>query len=176
MNFLTDRVRFGIDVRKKLTGADIYVRGFQIASMLPVIYLFTASGYMKILTKQGVLSLLFDLGAAVLPRGETLLLSSLYRATSSEMVMIFTMLGISLVFGLLSNIIFRENEARGIRARKVFIVLIAADLLVRLIPMKFNLAFGWPMAIIGFLVRAGFIALLIMDIRAAGNDKQEVKK
>ena len=56
------------------------------------------------------------------------------------------------------------------------IVLIAADLLVRLIPMKFNLAFGWPMAIIGFLVRAGFIALLIMDIRAAGNDKQEVKK
>ena len=81
------------------------------------------------------------------------------------------MMIIGLILGLLSNKIFREDEKRGIAARKVFIVLIAIDLVVRLLPMKFNPAFGLPMAAIGFIIRAGFIALLYMDIKAAKNNE-----
>ena len=69
------------------------------------------------------------------------------------------------------NKLFRENEKRGLAVRKVFIILIAIDLIVRLLPMKFNPAFGLPMAAIGFIIRAGSIALLYMDIKAAKNNE-----
>ena len=174
MNFLKEKIVFGTDPRKKLNGSDIYVKTFQVASILPVFYLFMASGYLGIFSKTSVFSVLFDLGVSVLPRAEALALSYLYRVTDNEIIMIFVMMIIGLIFGLISNKIFRENEKRGIAARKVFIILIAIDLIVRLLPMKFNLAFGLPMAIIGFIIRAVSIVLLYMDIKAAKNKEVNV--
>ncbi|MBR4024528.1 MAG: hypothetical protein IKI86_04530 [Firmicutes bacterium] len=171
MNFLKDKIRFGTDPRKRLNGSDLYVKTFQLASILPVFYLFMASGYMGIFSKRTVFSVLFDLGISVLPRAEALALSYIYRITDNELIMVFIMMIIGLILGLLSNKIFREDEKRGIAARKVFIVLIAIDLVVRLLPMKFNPAFGLPMAAIGFIIRAGSIALLYMDIKAANNNE-----
>ena len=167
MNILKDRICFGIDVRKKLNGSDLYVKTFQLASILPVIYFFVASGYMAIYSKSSIFSVLFDLGVSVLPRAETLALSHIYRSTDNEIIVVFIMMVIGLIFGLVSDKIFRENENRGIAARRLFIALIAIDLVIRLIPFKFNLAFGLPMAVIGFVVRAGFIVLLMMDLRAS---------
>ena len=174
MNFLKDRIGFGIDIRKKLNGSDLYVKTFQLASILPVFYLFMASGYMGIFSKRTVFSVLFDLGVSVIPRAEALALSYVYRSTDSELIMVFIMMVLALILGLLSGKIFRENEKRGIIARKLFIVIIAIDLVIRLLPFKFNLVLGWPAVIIGFLIRAGSIALLLMDLKAY--NKNEVKK
>ncbi len=171
MNSLKDKICFGTDPRRKLNGSDIYVKTFQLASILPVFYLFMASGYLGIFSKRSVFSVLFDLGVSALPRAEALALSYLYRMTDNEIIMVFIMMIIGLILGLLSNKIFRESEKRGIAARKAFIALIAIDLVIRLLPMKFNLAFGWPAAMIGFIIRAVSIVLLYMDIRAAKNNE-----
>lgn len=171
MNFLKNKVGFGIDIRKKLNGSDLYVKTFQIASMIPVIYMFVASGSLKLFSTGGPLAWIFDLGMSMLPRVEVMGLSYLYRSTSNEIIMLFTMLAIGLVLGLLSNIIFREDEKRGIAARKLFMALIGIDLVIRLIPVRPNLVFGPVFAVIGLLVRAACIAALYMDIRA---EKQKI--
>ena len=44
MNFLREKIVFGIDPRKKLNGSDLYVKTFQIMSMLPVVFVAVASG------------------------------------------------------------------------------------------------------------------------------------
>ena len=166
MNFLKDKIRFGTDPRKRLNGSDLYVKTFQLASILPVFYLFMASGYMGIFSKRTVFSVLFDLGISVLPRAEALALSYIYRITDNELIMVFIMMIIGLILGLLSNKIFREDEARGIMARKVFMVLIALDLVLRVLPFGFNMAFGLPFEVIGFAVRLLSVAALYMDIKA----------
>ena len=126
MNFLKDKIRFGTDPRKRLNGSDLYVKTFQLASILPVFYLFMASGYMGIFSKRTVFSVLFDLGISVLPRAEALALSYIYRITDNELIMVFIMMIIG---------------------------------------------FGLPMAAIGFIIRAGSIVLLYMDIKAAKNNE-----
>ena len=52
------------------------------------------------------------------------------------------------------------------KARKVFMVLIALDLVLRVLPFSFNLAFGLPFEVIGFAVRLLSVAALYMDIKA----------
>lgn len=166
MNFLNDRIVFGIDPRRKLNGSDLYVKAFQIMSMLPVLFVAVASGDLKLFSSGGPLAWLFELGMSALPRPETLGLSYIFRETSSEVIMTFVMLAIGLILGLLSNKIFREEEKRGVAARKVFMALIAIDLIVRLLPMDFNRVFGLPVMAIGFVLRAACIAALYMDLKA----------
>ena len=166
MNFLNEKIAFGIDPRKKLNGSDLYVKTFQIMSMLPVIFVAVASGDLKLYSSGGPLAWLFELGMSALPRLEMLGLSFLFRETSSEVIMTFVMLAIGLILGLLSNKIFREEEKRGVAARKVFMALLAIDLIVRLLPLDFNRVFGLPVMAIGFVLRAACIAALYMDLKA----------
>ena len=156
MSRLKDKIKFGIDVRKKYTGAELYVRIFQITALL----------HLAIFKEKSVYSVLFDIGIMGLPRAETLALSSVYRITGSEVIVYLTILIIALVLGFSAEKLFKEDRNRGILCRKVFIVLIIIDLLIRLIPMRFNLVMGWPAVIIGFLLRLGCVILLVMDIRA----------
>ena len=44
-------MKFGIDIRGKLTGADLAVRIVQIASALPMLYLVILSGMLSLLTR-----------------------------------------------------------------------------------------------------------------------------
>ena len=169
MSRLKDKIGFGIDVRRKLNGADLYVTIFQIASVLPALYVSIGSGYLGLFTKKGVLSVLFDLGIFSIPRVESLAASTLYRSLDNEIIAIMAVLIIAFILGLLKNKIFKEDKERGIKARKAFIVLIALDLLVRLIPMSFNLTFGWVACVVGFLVRALCAVLLALDIKAEKN-------
>ena len=176
MNRIKEKIQFGIDSRKKLTGADLYVKIFQLASMFPVLYVFMTSGYISIFSKTSVFSVLFDLGISVLPRLEVLPLSYLYRATSNEITVIFVMLFAGLILGLLAGKLFREDFKRGIRARKAFMALIGIDLIARLVPMRYNLAFGWPMAIIGFIIRLACGVFLYLDLKDAGTDADKVRQ
>ena len=46
-------------------------------------------------------------------------------------------------------------------------MLIALDLVIRVIPVKANIAFGIPLAVIGLAVRAICLYLVIRDLKAA---------
>ena len=159
-------MKFGFESRKQLTGADLYIRMMQVAALLPVLYVFTAPGYPAILTQRTVLSALFDLGLSALPRGETLALSLLYRKTASEIAMYFAMLFAALAFGLAAKKLL-ERFPRTFRT--VCVALVGADLILRLLPFRCNMAFGLPCAIAGFVIRLICLALLLQDLRAARN-------
>ncbi len=163
-------MKFGIDVPKKLTGADVYVRVLQITSLLPIAYLLTIPSYMGIITTNNVLTVLFDGGISCLPRAEALLLSLLYRITSSEFTVIFILLGFALAFGLMMKKLLHGKTART--TRYVLIVCIILDLILRLLPLSFNGVFALPYAVAGITVRLICLVLVIFDIIA---DKKQAK-
>ncbi len=156
---------FGVNVRGKLTGADAAVRIFQISSLLPLPYIFLASGYQYLFTKYGLFSVLFDLGFAALPRVETLGLSALYRVTSSEIIVYFLMAALALAVGLAAKRLLRGKERRPVTVRVVWSVLIALDLVFRLVPLPFASLPIWAL-VPGFLLRAACLALVLLDLRA----------
>ena len=94
-----------------------------------------------------------------------LFLAFLYRISGSEVALAFALLVPALVFGLAAGRLLREKGSAA-NARRVFALLIGLDLLSRLIPLRFNLAFGLPFAILGFLLRLGCLALVWLDLRA----------
>lgn len=159
-------MKFGVNLRREKTGAELSVVIFQIISLLPALYIFVLSGYSYLMTKPSFLKTLFDLGLSALPRAEGMALSLLYRRSSSEMVAFFALTGFALTFGLLTGRLLK-GDARSARAsRVVYAALIAVDLIVRLLPLRNNLAFGWPIAILAFLIRLGCLALILLDLRA----------
>ena len=157
-------MKFGIAIRRQLTGGELAVRIYQIASLLPCLYVLSASGYRGIFARYGVFSVLFDLGVSALPRWEALALSALYRLTSGELYFYFTMLALALVWGLVSRPALGERT--GVTIRRIWAGLIAADLVFRLIPLRCNLVLGLPMAAAGFAVRLACLALILLDLRA----------
>ena len=165
---MKSRVKFGIDIRKQLTGADIYVRIFQICALLPLPYLYIAMIDRGIGSSRNLLSVLFDIGMSSIPRIETLALSYMYRITLSEEKVFFFILIIAIALGFAADRVLRGNPALSVRMHKLFIALIACDLIIRLIPVKANLAFGLSGAVIGFILRAGCLYLLILDLKADG--------
>ena len=125
-----NRVEFGIDIRRKLTGADLYVRIFQICSLLPLPYIFLATAHPAILNSRNLFSALFDIGMSSLPRLEAYALSCLYRLTSSEVAVYFVVLAFALALGFISARVLRGNPEASIRFHKAAEVLIALDLAI----------------------------------------------
>ena len=159
-------VKFGIDLRRALTGADVYVRIFQVSAVLPSVFIAAAAAYPPLLLTRNFFSVLFDLGMSMLPRALTLALSTIYRTTGSEIYVYFIPLVIALALGVFADRVLRGSPRKAVLVHKVFIALIAVDLVLRLVPVRYNLVFGWPAAIVGFLVRAGCFAFLVLDLRA----------
>ena len=164
---MSKRVEFGIDIRRKLTGADLYVRIFQICSLLPLPYIFVATAHPAILGTKNVLSVLFDLGLCMIPRAEAFGLSYLYRLTYSEVAVYYVMPAAALALGIAAGRILRGNPEASVNFHKALEVLICLDLVIRIVPVRANLAFGIPAAIAGFAVRAIYLYLVIRDLKAA---------
>lgn len=164
-------IGFGIDIRRKLTGADLYVRIFQICSLLPLPYIFLARSHPPVLETRNLFSALFDIGICTLPRPEAYALSCLYRVTSSEVAVYFVILAIALALGFISGRVLRGNPEASIRFHKAAEVLITLDLAIRIIPVRANFAFGIPAAVIGLAVRAVCLYLVIRDMKAASQNK-----
>lgn len=158
--------RFGIDDRRHYTGAEIYVRIFQIVSLFPLPYIFAATAHPNILTSRNILSILFDVGISAVPRAEAIAFSRRYYYSLSEEEIYFALLAIALVLGIVAGRVLTDGQKKGIIARRVFAVLIAADLVIRLIPVKANIAMGLSAEVIGFIVRAACLYLVVMDLRA----------
>ena len=166
-------MKFGIGIRKKMSGAGLYVTLFQAVTLGPLLYFLVASGYMTLFTANNPLTWLCDFGLAALPRWETLLASFVYRRTASEVAAHFVLLGFALVLGFAGGRFFNAKHDTARTARIVFAALIAADLVLRVLPFHFNIAFGWPAAIFGFVFRAGCLALLLLDLRADNKARAE---
>ena len=170
-----NKVKFGVGIRGALSGGELAVRVTQVSSLACVLFLLGASVDRPVMLHRGPLALLFDLGASLLPRWFQLLLSFLYRKSGSEVLLAFAILIPALVFGLAAGRLLRGGKACAVTARRAYGLLILADLLFRLLPFRFNLAFGWPFALAGFLLRLGCLACLWLDLRAEKTLRQPVK-
>ena len=163
---MTDRIEFGINKRRKLTGADLYVRIFQICSLLPLPYIFVATAHPAILGTRNPLSILFDLGMSMIPRAEAFGMSYIYRITYSETAVYFVLPVLALVLGVIADRMLRGDLKASVNFHKTLAVLICLDLVIRIVPVRANLAFGIPAAIAGFAVRAACLYLVICDLKA----------
>jgi hypothetical protein len=169
---MMSRVRFGIDVRRQLTGADLYVRIFQICALLPLPYIFLAGVHPPVLSTRSPFAMLFDVGICALPRVETLALSYIYRATLSEVAVYFVILVIATALGFAAAKVLRGNPEASIKFHKLVASLLILDLAIRIIPVRANYAFGIPAAAAGLVIRAVCLYLVIRDLKAASSNQQ----
>ena len=164
-------MKFGVNLRKQKTGAELSVQIQQICALLPVLYLFAGAGFPIVLTSRNAFAVLFDLGMSALPRLESLAISQLYRVLRSEVLVNFLLLGFALILGLAAGSLLRGSRRKARCVRWVLAGFIAADLLLRLLPLSFNQAFGLPCAVAGFLVQAACLVLTLLDLRADGRSE-----
>lgn len=157
-------MKFGIDIRGKLTGADLAVRIVQIAAGLPMLYLIILSGMPALLTQKSPVTVLFSLGVCAVPRAVALGLSALYRQTGGEVLFSMLLVAAALAFGVVMNRLLHSE--RGRTTRVVLAVLIAIDLILRMLPLGFTKAFGLPCEIIAFALRSASLILVLLDLRA----------
>ncbi|MBR3296837.1 MAG: hypothetical protein IKI65_03245 [Firmicutes bacterium] len=159
------KISFGTDDKKRLTGTGTYVKVFQVSSLVLACCMLLASQFPPVMLKRGLFSALFDLAAMSLPRAWVWLLSCIYRASSKETILFFALL----VLALALDIAFRKISARSPKAaeniRKAFAVLIAADLVIRLLPFSFNSEFSFITNAAGFVVRLACLVLIVLDLR-----------
>ena len=169
-------MRFGIDLRDRLTGSELYVRIFQLTALPAVLYVIVACVYPAVYSSTNVFSVLFDLGMSAMPRWEAFAASRLYRITHSEALVCAALLIVALVFGLAAGRLLKGRHGKARAVRVVLAVLIAADLVIRVLPLPFRFSFGIPAAVFGFAVRLGCLALVLGDLladrRNAGEERQ----
>ena len=157
-------MKFGIDVRGRLTGADLAVRIVQIAAALPMLYFVILSGWLALLTQDTPLTYLFSLGVCSVPRAVALGLSALYRQTGGEALFSMLLVAAALFYGVVMNRLLHSE--RGRTTRVVLAILIAIDLILRLLPLGFTKAFGLPCEILAFALRSASLILVLLDLRA----------
>ena len=166
-------MKFGIIKKKKLTGADLYVRIMQICAILPVLYLVYAPGYIKLFAERGVLTYGLEFGASAVPRAESLLISLLYRLTAKELIVCFAFPVFALAFGIVMNKLLREKYETARVVRIILLVLVAADLVLRLLPLHFNSVYPQGIDIAAFVLRLGCLALIAADLIADAKEKKQ---
>jgi len=164
-------MKFGINSRKHITGATVYMYAFQAVSLFPLLYILIAIGYLGIFSSNNILSYLFDFGIAAIPRYEALLVSLIYRKTLSEIVVFYVIIGIALAFGLVLNRLLKGNEKTAIITRITLIVLIVIELIMRLLPLSFNSGFGMTESVIALVFRIACLTLIAIDLIAYKKEK-----
>ena len=152
-----------LKTKRSFSGAAAYVVTLQASFLATVPFILVASDTSSVISKHGVLQFLFEAGICSLPRAIALALSSLYRATSGEIWFCLALAAFALVFGLLRSRIF-PPEGKSPAVRCVFAALVAADLVVRLLPFSFNRVFGAAPSVVGSVVRLAALGALVYDI------------
>ncbi len=148
--------------RMTFTGLAILI--FQILSLLPLPYIFMATGSYQLIMSKGILSLLFDLAATALPRPEVLLISFIYRKTLNEIVVFFLFPAIALLAGLVTRAMLRYEGPKARAARYLLALFCLTDLIVRILPVSFNKVYPVPYQVLGFLVALACLVLIVIDI------------
>ena len=161
------RVEWGIEWRKCVSGTQLAVWAFQVASLLPLAFLLAIVGYPAIVTTDNVLTAAFKLGMMAIPRIATIGLAHLYRITGSELAIHFALATGALAVGLVLGRLLQGSENVRIRLRQALAVLIAADIAMSLPPLPFNSVYGPGFAVAGIAVKLACLAFVILDLRAA---------
>ena len=120
-------MKFGIDIRGKLTGADLAVRIVQIAAGLPMLYLIILSGMPALLTQKSPVTVLFSLGVCAIPRAVALSLSALYRHTGGEVLFSMLLVAAALAYGVVMNRLLHSERGRVTRIVLAVLILAAAS-------------------------------------------------
>ena len=157
-------MKFGLGSSKKITGSHLSLYIFQFVSVLPAIYILVASGFMALLSMDGIVPFLCLTVFSIIPRAESIGLSYLYRLTSGEAFVCMGLLLSALIVGLILNKLLRSKEKTAFIVRIIYAVFLAADLILRLLPFSFNKAFGFAPDAIGFAVTLICLALVAADI------------
>lgn len=169
-------MKFGLGERKKLSGAELAVRIIQVSSVIPALLTFLLPGYLRLMTGRNLFSVLFEVGVNAMPRAESYALSWLYRLTSSEIVLHFAMLAFALAFGLVMGALLRGKPKKAFAVRVVFALLILADIVVRLLPLKLNSAFGSFYWVLGLVVSVACLVLTVLDLIFSRRPREEEPK
>ena len=156
---------FSTTERKALTGATLSLRVLEFSALFPPLYVLIAAGYPALLASDGVLGFLFRLGASLLPRLWLLGLGWLYKLTASEVLVCFAILLPTLFAALAADTMMRRPLPMARRARLVFAAYLALELILRLLPLGLNRAFGTPAAIAAVAVLALCLVLTLLDLR-----------
>ena len=159
------KIQFGVNERKVITGAMLYLRIFQVASLLPLPYIFLIGVYPSVIAGENLWSILFDLGLCTIPRWEALLLSLVYRLTLNEILIYFILLVAAFVGGVILKKLLSGPKTRAICIRKILSIVIFFDLVLRLLPFSFNDSYPWYFVVIGCLVRIACLIFLILDLK-----------
>ena len=61
-------IRFGLDNKKGLTGADLYLKIFQVSSLLAAGFILLTAVYPPAMTSRNLFTALFSLGLLSLPK------------------------------------------------------------------------------------------------------------
>ena len=80
---------------------------------------------------------------------------------------------IALALGIIAGRLLRGDPDVSVLFHKAAAALIALDLVIRVIPVRANIAFGLPYAIIGFAVRATCLYMVIRDLKVSRKTKSE---
>jgi len=159
------KLSFGTDDKKALTGAGLYIKIFQTASLVSAICILVFSVYPPAMIRRGVFSLLFDLAAMSLPRIEIYLLSLFYRACTKETLIFFAILIAALILGIAGRKILLSSDASAKKLRIALATFISADLVLRLIPFSFNGVFSTASNITGFALRLACLIFILLDLK-----------
>ncbi|MBQ3328506.1 MAG: hypothetical protein IJG88_00965 [Eggerthellaceae bacterium] len=161
------KVEWGIRDRKAHTGMQLAVAVFQVASLLPLAFLFGIVGYPAIVTMDNPLALLFKLGMAAIPRIEALGLSHLYHLTGNEVAIHFALLISALVAGVLVPRIARSSDAAAVGTRRALAAFCAFDIAMSLLPRPCTAAFGIGAAAAGIAAKLACLVFIALDLKAA---------
>ena len=157
-------MRYGKYLTKKLSCSDIYLVILRVLAMLASLYLIIAPGKMSVLTSRGVLSYLFDLGMESMPKALEYGLAQLYVFSRSEIAVCLVMLAFVLAFALAAGSLLHGRRPTAKWTRIVLALLVFADLIVRLLPLHINKAFGPAASIPAFVIRLVCLALILVDL------------
>ena len=156
----------------KISGTGIAVIMFQALSLLMSFYILIIPGYYYLITNRNVLTFLFDLSGACLPRFEYLILSVIYRKTLNEIIVFFCITGSALIFGLVMGRLLQGKNAVPKIIRIIYLVLILSDVILRVLPLEVNRAFRTEYQIAGVIFRGVMFVLVFRDL-AKSKEKVE---
>lgn len=167
-------MRFSCSERRTLSGATLALRVLEFSALLPPLYVLSAVGYPALFRSGGLLAFLCRLGCALLPRLWLYGLSWLYKLTASEILFCFAVLIPALLLSLGADALLRRRLPDARYARIAFAALLAAELILHLLPIRINRIFGTAAEIGAIVVLAVCLALTLADLLSDRAKKKEL--
>ena len=149
--------------RKLPSGSELYTLIFQVVSLLPLPYMVLLTGSFSVLIRHGMTAVMFELFMACVPRIWLFIVSALYRVTINEILVYFLILSVPLALGLYVKKYLYEKDRMRILS-KILIIFTLTDLLVRIVPLKYNQLFSFGYQVIGIIVCIISLIALLKDV------------